>query len=103
MGRSGGQTVNGLSPVRLLEADGDALAEELFRAYMKQIFIDGFFHADPHPGNVFITMDGRIALLDLGMVARLAPRLQAQLLPVALAISEARADDAAAVAITIGA
>ena len=97
-----GQKVNSLSPVALLEVDGDALAEELFRAYMKQIFIDGFFHADPHPGNVFITMDGRIALLDLGMVARLAPRLQEQLLQLALAISEARADDAADVAIKIG-
>ena len=97
-----GQKVNSLSPVALLEVNGDALAEELFRAYMKQIFIDGFFHADPHPGNVFITMDGRIALLDLGMVARLAPRLQEQLLQLALAISEARADDAADVAIKIG-
>ena len=35
--------------------------------------VDGFFHADPHPGNVFLTDDGRIALLDLGMVARIAP------------------------------
>ena len=45
-----------------------ALAEELFRAYLQQILVDGFFHADPHPGNVFLTDDGRIALLDLGMV-----------------------------------
>jgi predicted unusual protein kinase regulating ubiquinone biosynthesis (AarF/ABC1/UbiB family) len=37
--------------------------------------------ADPHPGNVFLTDDHRIALIDLGMVGRLAPRLQEQLLP----------------------
>lgn len=97
-----GANVNSLSPVALLEIDGDALAEELFRAYLKQIFVDGFFHADPHPGNVFITPDGRLALLDLGMVARLAPRMQEQLLQMALAISEGRPDEAADVAIKIG-
>ena len=97
-----GSKINSLSPVALLETDGEALAEELFHAYLKQIFIDGFFHADPHPGNVFITPDGRLALLDLGMVARLAPRLQEQLLQMVLAISEGRADDVADVAIKIG-
>ena len=39
----------------------------------KQILVDGFFHADPHPGNVFLTDDDRIALLDLGMVGRVSP------------------------------
>jgi ubiquinone biosynthesis protein len=97
-----GIKITNLSPVALLELDGDALAEELFRAYLKQIFIDGFFHADPHPGNVFITPDGRLALLDLGMVARLAPRLQEQLLQMVLAISEGRADEVGDVAIKIG-
>ena len=56
------------------DIDGDGLARELFRAYLKQILVDGFFHADPHPGNVLLTDDGRIALLDLGMVSRLTPR-----------------------------
>jgi ubiquinone biosynthesis protein len=97
-----GIKITNLSPVALLELDGDALAEDLFRAYLKQIFIDGFFHADPHPGNVFITPDQRLALLDLGMVARLAPRLQEQLLQMVLAISEGRPDDVADVAIKIG-
>jgi predicted unusual protein kinase regulating ubiquinone biosynthesis (AarF/ABC1/UbiB family) len=97
-----GSKINSLSPVTLLEVDGNALAEELFRAYLKQIFIDGFFHADPHPGNVFITPDGKIGLLDLGMVSRLSSRLQEQLLQMVLAISEGRADDAADVAIKIG-
>jgi predicted unusual protein kinase regulating ubiquinone biosynthesis (AarF/ABC1/UbiB family) len=97
-----GIKITNLSPVALIEMDGEAMAEELFRAYMKQIFIDGFFHADPHPGNVFITSDGRLALLDLGMVARLAPRLQEQLLQMVLAISEGRADDVADVAIKLG-
>jgi predicted unusual protein kinase regulating ubiquinone biosynthesis (AarF/ABC1/UbiB family) len=97
-----GSKINSLSPVALLEIDGDAMAKELFRAYLKQIFIDGFFHADPHPGNVFITPDGRLGLLDLGMVARLAPRLQEHLLQMVMAVSEGRADDVADVAIKIG-
>jgi len=97
-----GIKINSLSPVALVEMDGDQLAEDLFKAYLKQIFIDGFFHADPHPGNVFITQDSRLGLLDLGMVARLAPRLQEELLQIVLAISEGRADDAADVAIKIG-
>jgi len=97
-----GAKINSVSPVALVEIDGEELAEELFRAYLKQIFIDGFFHADPHPGNVFITPDRRLALLDLGMVARLAPRLQEQLLQMVMAISDGRADDVADVAIKIG-
>ena len=56
------------------------LAEELFRAYLHQVILDGIFHADPHPGNVLLTDDGRIALLDLGMVSRLSPDLQEELL-----------------------
>ena len=54
----------------------------------QQILIDGFFHADPHPGNVFMTEDGRIALLDLGMVARISPALQENLLKLLLDVSE---------------
>src|SRR6202011_2969283 len=66
-----GSKVTALAPIVKIELDGEALADELFRAYLQQILIDGFFHADPHPGNVFLTDDGGIALLDLGMTARL--------------------------------
>ncbi|HUF92069.1 MAG TPA: AarF/UbiB family protein [Candidatus Limnocylindria bacterium] len=69
---------------------------------VQQILVDGFFHADPHPGNVFLTVDGRIALLDLGMVARVTPRLQDHLLQLLLAVSEGRSDDATAVALKLG-
>jgi len=64
--------------------------------------VHGFFHADPHPGNVFITPDHRIALLDLGMVGRIMPRLQEHLLQLLLAIAEGRGDEAADIAIKIG-
>ena len=58
----------------------------LLRAFFQQICIDGFFHADPHPGNLFYLADGRIALLDCGMVGRLDPRTQEVLLELLLAI-----------------
>jgi predicted unusual protein kinase regulating ubiquinone biosynthesis (AarF/ABC1/UbiB family) len=89
-----GQKITSLSPVVRVELDGEALAEELFKAYLQQILVDGFFHADPHPGNIFLTDDGRIALLDLGMAARISPTLQEDLLRLVLAISEGQGDDA---------
>jgi len=97
-----GQKITALSPLARMELMGAELAEELFRAYLQQILVDGFFHADPHPGNVFITDDHRVALLDLGMTGRIAPRLQENLLQLLLAVSEGRSDDAATVAIKIG-
>src|SRR5207302_5525853 len=48
-----GKKITAVSPLRLMELDTRELAEELFRAYLKQILVDGLFHADPHPGNVF--------------------------------------------------
>ena len=98
-----GKNVSNLSPLRLLELEGAAdLADELFRAYMKQILVDGFFHADPHPGNVFLTDDNRIALIDLGMVSHINETFQEKLLQLLLAISEGRGDEAAEIAIRMG-
>jgi predicted unusual protein kinase regulating ubiquinone biosynthesis (AarF/ABC1/UbiB family) len=61
---------------------------------------DGMFHADPHPGNVFI-VDGRIALIDLGMVARLTPGLRDALLQLLIAVSENKGDDVTRVLLRI--
>ncbi len=63
-----------------------AITSLLFRAFFQQLYIDGFFHADPHPGNLFYLVDGRIALLDCGMVGRLDPRTQQILTEMLLAI-----------------
>lgn len=97
-----GKKITDLSPLRLLELDGPALSEELFRAYLKQILVDGFFHADPHPGNIFVTDDNRLALLDLGMTGHISGRFQENLLRLLLAISEGRGDEAADVAMKMG-
>jgi predicted unusual protein kinase regulating ubiquinone biosynthesis (AarF/ABC1/UbiB family) len=63
-----------------------AIAKLLLQAFFQQICLDGFFHADPHPGNLFYLQDGRVALLDCGMVGRLDPRTQEILLELILAI-----------------
>ena len=97
-----GRKITKLGPLAKLDVDGEALAEELFRAYLQQILVDGFFHADPHPGNVFLTDDGRIALLDLGMTARIDGTLQEQLLKLLLAMAEGQSDKAADIAVRIG-
>ena len=97
-----GKKITSLNPLRLLEIDGSSLADELFRAYLKQFLIDGIFHADPHPGNVFVTDDDRVALLDLGMVGRITQTFQDNLLRLMLAISEGRGEMAAEAAIRMG-
>jgi predicted unusual protein kinase regulating ubiquinone biosynthesis (AarF/ABC1/UbiB family) len=97
-----GKKITELSPLRLMEIDGPGLARELFRAYLKQILLDGFVHADPHPGNVFLTDDDRIALLDLGMVTRLLPGFRDNVLRLLVAISEGRGEEAAEVTIRMG-
>ena len=98
-----GTKVTSLSRLARVEVDGGRIAEQLFYAYLQQVLVDGFFHADPHPGNIFITDDGKhVALLDLGMVARISPRMQEKLMQLLLAISEGHSDDAAAIAMRIG-
>jgi len=94
-----GQKITALGPVPRLELKGAPLAEELFKAYLQQVLVDGLFHADPHPGNVFITTDGRIALIDLGMVGHTGPAMQENLLKILLAISEGNGEAAAEIAI----
>ncbi len=89
-----GTKITSLSPVVRLEMDGAELAEQLFRAYLKQVLVDGVFHADPHPGNIFLTPDSHLALLDLGMVGRTTPGLQEHLLKLLIAVSEGKAEQA---------
>jgi len=84
------------------DVDGGALAGQLAGAYLHQIVEDGFFHADPHPGNVRITTDGRLALLDVGMTARLTRPTRDALLQLLVAMSEGDGEEAAAAAITLG-
>ncbi|MBR8828149.1 MAG: AarF/ABC1/UbiB kinase family protein [Gomphosphaeria aponina SAG 52.96 = DSM 107014] len=69
-----------------VEQERGAVTTLLFRTFFQQIYIDGFFHADPHPGNIFYLNDGRVAILDCGMIGRLDPRTQQILTEMLLAI-----------------
>lgn len=97
-----GTKVTSVSPLKKLELNGKSLAETVFKAYMKQIMVDGFYHSDPHPGNVFITEDNKVALLDLGMVGYVSNEMQTNLLHIVLAIGDGRGDEVAEYALKIG-
>jgi predicted unusual protein kinase regulating ubiquinone biosynthesis (AarF/ABC1/UbiB family) len=97
-----GSKISELSELQRRDLDAGELVEQAFTAYLQQILVDGFFHADPHPGNVFLTPDRKLALLDLGMVARMARSLQERLLKLLLAISEGHPEDAAMIAMSMG-
>ncbi|MEL1135505.1 AarF/ABC1/UbiB kinase family protein [Desulfitobacterium sp. THU1] len=56
--------------------DRKVLAENLIKAMFKQILIEGFFHGDPHPGNIFVLPGQVIALIDFGMIGRLSPDMK---------------------------
>lgn len=97
-----GTKITEMSPLARIDFDGRALADELCRAYLDQILVDGFFHADPHPGNLLITRDGRLALLDLGMVSRIDPQMQERLLKLILAVTDGRGNDVAQIVMQLG-
>jgi ubiquinone biosynthesis protein len=56
--------------------DTSQLAVDLIHFYCKQVFVDGIYHADPHPGNIVITPEGKIAMLDFGAVATVSPSMR---------------------------
>ncbi len=90
------EAAHGLDPERAAE-----LARELFRAYVHQVVVEGVYHADPHRGNVFLTDDGRLALLDYGLIGRLDEDSRARLALLLLALAQNRADDVADLVISL--
>ena len=103
MERIRGRKITSIGPLGQLDLKGAPLAEEMFKGYLKQVLVDGIFHADPHPGNVFITEDGRVALLDLGMVGHSSMGMQENLLKLLLALTDGRSEEAADIVIRISA
>jgi ubiquinone biosynthesis protein len=77
------------------------LARQLFRAYIRQVTVQGVYHADPHRGNVLLTEDGRLALLDFGLLGRLDDETRTTLSLLLLAIARNRADDAASLLLAL--
>jgi ubiquinone biosynthesis protein len=71
--RFDGRTVSDVASTDGLGADRQELADQLLRSMLDQVMRLGFFHADPHPGNVFVLADGGLGLIDFGAVGRLDP------------------------------
>lgn len=90
-----GVRVDAIPDVRRLEQPMDPLAAGLIRGYLDQIFVHGEIHADPHPGNLRVTDDGRLAIFDLGMVAHMPPRLRERLLKILFAAVDGRGEEVA--------
>jgi ubiquinone biosynthesis protein len=81
---------HGLVPERARD-----LARQLFRAYVHQVTVEGIYHADPHRGNVLLTGDGRLALVDFGLLGRLDDDTRRKLALLLVAVAQNRADDVA--------
>jgi len=88
-----GTRVDSLAPLIAEGAiRGEQVVEAVVEAYIQMMLVDGLFHADPHPGNLLVTDDGRLVLLDFGMVVRVDPVLRQQLIRTALAAVSRDAD-----------
>jgi predicted unusual protein kinase regulating ubiquinone biosynthesis (AarF/ABC1/UbiB family) len=85
-----------------VDAKNADLADELWRAYLKQILVDGAFHCDPHPGNFLFDADGKLAVLDHGMIAYVSRENQLRLMALLLALVERDGDRAARVCLEMG-
>ena len=97
-----GINVTRISGLRRTEEDTAPATVELLRAYLDQVFVHGDIHADPHPGNVLLCPDGRIALIDLGMVATIPPRQRERLLKLVFAAVDGRGEDVARELVALG-
>src|SRR6476619_2783556 len=97
-----GTKVTELSGIRRTEQKLDNLASALMRGYLDQMFVHGEIHADPHPGNLLVTDDGRLALFDLGMIAHVPPKQRERLLKLLFAAVDGRGEEVASEAIAMG-
>ncbi len=75
-----GTKVTDLEELVRRDVDPAIVNRLLIKTYLKQLLEDGFFHADPHPGNLLVMPDGRLAFFDFGMVGRITPELQAKMI-----------------------
>jgi predicted unusual protein kinase regulating ubiquinone biosynthesis (AarF/ABC1/UbiB family) len=75
-----GTKVTDTERLKALSVAPEKVNRLLIRTYLKQLLEDGFFHADPHPGNLLVMPDGRLAFFDFGMVGRIPPELQSKMI-----------------------
>jgi ubiquinone biosynthesis protein len=87
-----GMKIDDLAHLDAAGIDRPALARRATEIILKMVFEDGFFHADPHAGNFFIEADGKVGLIDFGMVGTVDEATQNQLLDVFLAVTSQNPD-----------
>jgi ubiquinone biosynthesis protein len=83
-----GCTVADSSTLDSMGADREALADKLVRSMLDQVITVGFFHADPHPGNIFVLADGSLGLIDFGATGRLDGLQQAAMTDIFFAMAQ---------------
>ena len=83
-----GIKVNDAAALREAGIEAGELARQACSILLKMVFEDGFFHADPHPGNFFVEEDGRLGIIDFGMVGHISDATRDQLVRMLLAIVE---------------
>ena len=94
--RLSGAKITDVDTLDTLGVDRSALADRATTVILDMVLRDGFFHADPHPGNMLVEPGGVIGLLDYGMVGSLTDSLRNQLIDVVLALSMQQSDRLAA-------
>lgn len=82
-----GEKIDDLEALDAAEVDRGRLARTLAEVYLSMVFVGGFFHADPHPGNLFVEPGGRLAMVDFGMVGTVAPEIRRGLVEILLALA----------------
>lgn len=97
-----GKKVTDVGNIELLDIDGDALADALFRFFLHTLLNEGLLHADPHPGNLLVTPEGRLAIIDMGMVVRVPRRVRQQLVRILIAIGEGDGEEVSQVLAGMG-
>lgn len=81
-----GVKINNFAQLDAWGVDRKQLAKTLLELFIDQVLVHGFFHADPHPGNVLVQADGTLALIDFGMVGRIPPEMKKHLVALSLAV-----------------
>jgi ubiquinone biosynthesis protein len=83
-----GTSVGDVEKLKHRQIDCEALARQGAGVFVQMIFRDGFYHADPHPGNILIMAKGRVGILDGGMVGRIDDELRERIIEVLLAAAD---------------
>ena len=96
-----GKKVSKITPLEIIDHDYAGLADALTKAYLKQICVDGVWHSDPHPGNVFVRED-QVVLLDFGMTSRISGDMQDEIVKLLLGVTENKGEEVAEVCMRLG-